>query len=188
MGRDYLALSALDGICRPRPDDAYNMLIEGASRSIRSLSHGRCCFHLFEVQVHLLAVSESLRCAYKDTHIQSIELLNRAVADHRRLDAKLDKMTLCSWKHGTIKSFQQELEVFPSGFDISCDNLIARIPSTNHDEEGHGEWANVVEALRLTMEKFVAIPLALLRTDDQLTFLFHSIAIGRFLGHFVRLA
>jgi hypothetical protein len=185
MGRDSLAVSALDGICRPRSDDAYNTLIEGASRSIRSLSHGRCCFRLFEVQVHLLAVSESLRCAYKDTHVEPIELLNRAVADHRRLDAELDKMTLNSWKPGTIKSFQRESGVFPSGFDILCDNLIASIPSTTYDYE---EWASIVEALRLTMEKFVAIPLALLRTDDQLTFLFHCIAIGRFWGHFVRLA
>jgi hypothetical protein len=87
-----------------------------------------------------------------------------------------------------MKTILQELNLFlfPSGFDVSCDNLVSRIPSTNHGCED--EWADFGKALRLMTEKFVITPYNHLGPDEQLTFLFHSIAIGKFWGHIVRLA
>ena len=184
MGQYSFALSALHSICQSKSDRDYYVLVHGASCSIRSLSLTSSCFHLFQVQLHLLTVSEILRCAYFDsrnrrlclkTLSNNVDQLNLTVSDDD-LDA-------------TFSSWESKFNLFPPGINMILKNLISRIPSSTPYEDGcDDEWAPFVKTLRLSIEKFVVVPFIHLKMEEQLNFLLQSIAIGKLWGRVIQIA
>jgi len=175
MGRDSFALSAIHSICHSKTNSPYSPLFEGVSWSIKNLSHSRCAFRLFQVQAHLLLVSESLHAHYDSLFGKN------SVGDGLCLNTLLDQIA-----HLNRTEMFAEKNLLPAGFDTLSQSLMARLLSTTDSKDGHDEWAAFAKTLRLMMEKFVVIPFSQLETNQQILLLLQSIGIGKFLGHLVR--
>ena len=173
MGRDSLALSAVNEFCQSRSHDTLNELAERASCFIQSLSINRCALSVFEVQVDLLNISEALQFLYD------------GILDGGRLcsDEMIDQMMLSSLIDHTVETVP-----IPTGYETLLKTVRRSIPSANHGNiAGYDDWNSFIMALRSIIEKLV-MNLSQMGDEDQLAGLYQSTCIGKILSRLIGVA
>ena len=167
MGRDKFALSVMRNV-----PGVTNEAYWQAYRSIKSLSHSRSAYSIFQVQIHLLLVSELFRLSY-DSLVGNV--------DGQCLETYFHQIT-----HLDRTEKHAENNLVPEGFVSMSEKLMSNLPSANVSKE-EDAWADFVNALGLLIEKFVTIPFSQMGTnDDQLLLLLQCVCIGKHLGYMVR--
>lgn len=180
MGRDSLALLAMSDYCQSRSHDSFNALIEGASRSIKSLLDSRSSSSIFEVQVNLLVISETLHLYYDESLRGDGAVLGGQL---QCIDKLIDQMRFSSSIDDRV-----ETAPIPAGFETLLESVHRSIPSSNHGYiEEHDEWNSFTSALRSMMEKLV-MNLTHIGLNEQLAALYQSTCLGKLLSRLISIA